>query len=616
MNREMRRKHANNLAHCAGPEKLREIRARGSRFAILVPVLLTVHSGLLGYGAYIHSPTFNEPGHLVAGISYWKFGRFDVYRVNPPLVRLVAAAPVILAGVQTDWSRFSDHPDIRPEFALGEDLAAANGERILWLVTLARWACIPFSLLGGYFCCRWSSELYGKTSGLLALVLWCFCPNIITNGQLITSDSAATALGVVACYTYWHWIKVPSWTKAATSGAMLGLAELCKSTLLILVALWPLMWLAYRWPDRRSLQPRAWLRELGMLVAQMMIALYIINLMYLFDGTGMRLGGFRFVSTALGAGPGAHQVAPGGGNRFANSWLGELPIPLPRNYVLGIDSQRRDFEHYGLPSYLNGEFKPNGWWYYYLYALAIKVPLGTWFLIGLATMIGIWQPIGVAAKDEFVVLCPAVIILAFVSSQTGFSEHMRYVLPVFPFVFIWASRVGKACGSRRTLVNGFVAAALLWSVGSSLQVYPHSLSYFNELGGGPLGGSAHLIGSNVDQGQDLLKLRAWLVAHPEASPLKLAYYGSFDPRHARIEYEWPDSNSPQGQSDTAFAPESGWYAISVNFVRGFPRTVYTGYGGFRPLAQEELVHFQRIKPVARAGYSIFIYHISKDVVIP
>src|SRR5690348_15903626 len=106
---------------------------------------------------------------------------------------------------------------------------------------------------------------------------------------------------------------------------------------------------------------------------------------YMFEGTGTRLGEFRFVSDALRSPPGVEPVDSGWGNRFAKTWLGGLPIPLPRNYVLGIDEQRRDLEHYGLPSYLHGEFSMKGWWYYYLYALAIKVPLGTWTIIGLAT---------------------------------------------------------------------------------------------------------------------------------------------------------------------------------------------------------------------------------------
>jgi len=144
--------------------------------------------------------------------------------------------------------------------------------------------------------------------------------------------------------------------------------------------------------------------------------------------------------------------------------LSNLPVPLPKQYVLGIDIQRKVFEHRGKPSYLRGQWQETGWWYYYLYALAVKVPLGTIGLCLLATwscchdrILG-WlcadrsagcnaspsgsmpgsTPAGMA--DEMVLLMPAMVILAFVSSQTGYSENMRYVLPIFPFLFIWCSR--------------------------------------------------------------------------------------------------------------------------------------------------------------------------------
>src|SRR4051812_48574856 len=122
---------------------------------LVVVTLLSIHTGLLAYGAMVHSPTYNEPAHLVAGISYWQFGRFDVYSVNPPLVRMVAAIPVLLAGCETDWSHFREGPGARPEMAMGGDFCQANGFRTCWLMTIARWACIPFSLLGGYICFRW-----------------------------------------------------------------------------------------------------------------------------------------------------------------------------------------------------------------------------------------------------------------------------------------------------------------------------------------------------------------------------------------------------------------------------------------------------------------------------
>jgi len=605
-----------------------------------------IHVGLLAWAANSQSPTLNEPGHLVAGVSNWTIGRFSVFSVNPPLVRLTAAIPVVLIGAATDWHHFYDSPGVRPEGRLGEDFVAANGERSLWLFTIARWACIPFSVIGAYVCFRWACELYGPSAGLLSLSLWCFCPNILAHGQLITSDVAATSLGLAACYTFWRWLKQPTWTRTLTSGLVLGVAELAKMTLVVFFVIWPLMWLVYRWPQRKTMARREWTRQFGMLVIRILVAVYILNLGYAFEGTFTPLGEFQFVSATLrgenDAAPGRPQV----GNRFADSWLRHLPVPLPKNYVLGIDLQKRDFESYTQPSYLRGQFSPRGWWYYYLYALAIKVPLGTWILIGLAavapTIALLGQPAVTPAskarvkplatwRDEFVLLCPAVVILIFVSSQTGFSQHMRYVLPAFPFVFVWVGRLAPALSrgggqshfALRALQNrdsprrlsdriltGATCGALAWSIGSSLWVYPHSLSYFNELAGGPTGGPGHLIHSNVDWGQDLLYLKRWLDEHPEARPLKLAYFGYFDPIHAGIEYTAPDEVPPAGDGEcvTAKIPP-GWYAISVNFVRGFPYLVYKGDGTKTLLPPNALVALQSLKPVAMAGYSIYIYHV-------
>ncbi|MBA3314633.1 MAG: hypothetical protein H0T47_15270 [Planctomycetaceae bacterium] len=171
---------------------------------VAVTILLSIHAGLLAYAATRHSPTLNEPGHLVAGLSYWEFGRFEVYRVNPPLTRLVAALPVLAAGYEMDWSRFHDGPGARPEFALGEDFVKANGERSIWLFTIARWACIPISVIGGIFSFLWGRELYGAAAGLVSLALWCTDPNILAHAELITPDAAATTFGVGAGYTFWR----------------------------------------------------------------------------------------------------------------------------------------------------------------------------------------------------------------------------------------------------------------------------------------------------------------------------------------------------------------------------------------------------------------------------
>ncbi len=575
-----------------------------------IALLLSCHALLLAWGAYTHSPTFNEPGHLVAGISNWQLGRFDVYMVNPPLVRLVAAAPVVLVGTETDWRGLFEGVGARPEFPLGEDFVRANGERSFWLFTLARWACIPFSLLGACVSFCWARDLYGRTAGLMALTLWCFCPNIIANGQLITSDIAATSLALTACYAFWCWLKQPTWRNVVVGGLTLGLAELAKTTLLVFYVIWPIMWLIYRWPERRILSKQDWMREACMLVIRTLIGLYVINVGYGFEGSGTRLGEFRFASAALGANAVAGAVPPDGGNRFANSILADIPIPLPKNYILGIDLQKRDFENGGQPSYLGGEFNSRGWWYFYLYALLFKVPLGTWGLIVLACIVSAREKIGLPLRAEFILLCPAILILIIVSSQAGFSRHVRYVLPAFPFIFVWLSRVTLFLNRSRLVFSGLVAATLAWSIASSMWLFPHSLSYFNELAGGPINGPKYLINSSVDWGQDLLYLKRWLNEHTEVKPLNMAYYGYFDPSHARIAYSNPRlPRRNDDMSGTAQLP-AGWYAVSVNFVQGLPGHVYTGDGSGDAVQLNELASFQELKPLAMAGYSIYIYHVT------
>ncbi|MCR4414448.1 MAG: glycosyltransferase family 39 protein, partial [Thermoguttaceae bacterium] len=233
---------------------------RNRRTCALVVAILSLHAAMLAWGGLRHSITLDEVAHLPAGMSHWTFGRFDLFCVNPPLVRMAAAVPVLFSGAEIDWGRYDLRPWTRSEFAVGIRFVELNGEASFWYYTLGRWACIPFSLLGGWVCFRWARELYGDAAGLTALVLWCFCPNVLGHAQLVTPDAGAAALGISAAYLFWRWLKRPNWGRAFLSGAALGAAQLTKFTWLPLFLLWPLMWLAWRWSQRRQGGRSRWLR--------------------------------------------------------------------------------------------------------------------------------------------------------------------------------------------------------------------------------------------------------------------------------------------------------------------------------------------------------------------
>jgi hypothetical protein len=271
-------------------------------------------------------------------------------------------------------------------------------------------------------------------------------------------------------------------------------------------------------------------------------------------------------------------------NIFHGNWLGCISVPLPAQYLRGIDLQKRDFER-GLFSYLRGEWRQVGWWYYYLYALAVKVPIGflclTLWSIGLTFSRRITRS---RLIDELMLWLPASAFLFFISSQTGFNHHLRYVLPMFPFAIIGMSKLATILHPSQYGKGIVMLSFLLWGIASSLSVYPHSLSYFNEFCGGPDEGHHQLSNSNIDWGQDLLYLKAWREEHPDTRPFYLAYFNIVGPNILDISCELPlisptsDTTVNSLEELNRSGPRPGYYAVSANFVQGFPFPVTDGRG--------------------------------------
>ncbi|HYH67829.1 MAG TPA: hypothetical protein VD866_24240, partial [Urbifossiella sp.] len=127
----------------------------------LPAVLIAVHACLVGYGAVIHFPTRNEVAHVPAGLSVWVTGTFRLYRVNPPLPRLLASLPVLAVDPNTDMIQPIPRTAEREEWEVAARFADGNPLRYLALMRLARLAGVIWSVLGAWLVWRWATELYG-----------------------------------------------------------------------------------------------------------------------------------------------------------------------------------------------------------------------------------------------------------------------------------------------------------------------------------------------------------------------------------------------------------------------------------------------------------------------
>jgi hypothetical protein len=256
----------------------------------------------------------------------------------------------------------------------------------------------------------------------------------------------------------------------------------------------------------------------------------------------------------------------------------------------------------GQPAFLLGEYSYVGWWYYFLVAFLIKTPLGSLILIG-ASLLFYRAGNSLGRREAIFILLPVIVIFVL----TGLSKvniGSRHILPVYPFLFVLASRLATVRFRQRWLAPLLLGAPLLLTAVSAIRISPHQLAYFNELVGGPDQGYRYLSDSNIDWGQDLKGLKAYM--EKERLPIiYLSYFGTAPPSYYGIRYQYVPGNWPLERSLPRFkVPDTAQrkiLAISVTNLQdvGNPHAPL-----FRWLWTRT--------PIAKIGYSIFVYDLSDD----
>ncbi len=562
---------------------------------------------MVGWSASVHSPSIDETGHLPAGLSHWRLGRFDLYAVNPPLVRTAATDAILCRDLQIDWSAYSSSVNHRSEFAIGQRFFQLNGLAGIEALTIARISLISIGAVMIVICWKIAATLkISQTISIPTAVLACFSPSLLGNGSMITPDFASVVAGFLAWCFIVRWSENNNLKNANLAGVVIGCAILTKLTCLVFAILLPITAIISV-PAGSHRKHSGWLTLVLHCLMAFSIAVYMVNLGYLFEETCSQLGELPFVSRNF-----MSTAALAGENRFSGSWVGDLRIPLPRNFMLGIDAQAEDFET-GFRSYLTGEWKHGGWWYYYLIGFLVKEPIGFQLMLYLSILHGLcnWKHWTRESFREWSkIVLPPVLIFGLVSSQTGFNHHMRYVLPAYPFLFIIAARTA----TLGKFWKWFSYACLTWQAAAVLWFAPHWMSYFNEFAGGPKNGHKWLVDSNIDWGQDILMLKWWQDKHPEAAPLNAAMYTMFDPKDIGLKFRLPPpfvKGQPEVvNQDGLRGPQSGWYAVSVCMLKGQHASVPEGDGKWSSSTENFTYFLDNFEPVDMIGYSIYIYHIT------
>ena len=187
---------------------------------IITAVLAVLTATVLIFSTYsVFSQTCDEPAHLAAGMEWLDRGSYAYEALHPPLARIAVALGPYLAG-----SRSQGNASIWDE---GNAILEyqRHYQRTL---TLARRGILPFFWLACFVLWRFISRNYGQGLAALAVVLFAFCPPILANASLATTDMALTAMFLLALVCFWRFLQEPKPSTAAFAGVTMGLAMLSK----------------------------------------------------------------------------------------------------------------------------------------------------------------------------------------------------------------------------------------------------------------------------------------------------------------------------------------------------------------------------------------------------
>jgi len=556
--------------------------------ALLIAVLVT----LCLLSMRFNSPTSDEQNHISRGYHYLVTGNLDL-NVAPPFVNALSAIPLLFQRDITIPSYDVTHTKTYiNQFAEEFVWVYNDAERV---INGGRLAIIALSALLAYFVFRWANELWGAPGALLALFLYVLDPNILAHSQLVTTDLGVTCLFFISTYFLWRFLSYKRIVDLALAGALLGLAQATKFSALLLLPTFGLALLIDAIITRDQPLPFGWrVPERLARTSTRRAAVFVVAALFVVACCAFVAfwATYRFETGSLAA-PGTEhatvdRLIP---NSTLRQWayrvVEAVRVPFP-TYFRGLGWLGR-YAQRGAPAFLMGQRSEQGWWYYFLVAFAIKTPLPVLILFGMALVLSLRSGELFAKRQYLLYLPVALFFLATFLSILNIGY--RHILPVLPFIFVSAGQV-LARGTKRWLGLAVVVLCLWHAVGS-LAVHPHYLAYFNESVGGADNGYRYLVDSNLDWGQDLGNLKAYMDENGLQS-VHLAYFGS-----ARTDYYDIDALPLPAEkpADLEQRPPAV-YAISATYLQG-------GYLG----DTEAFSWLRAYEPVDKIGYSIFLYRL-------
>ncbi|MEA2235752.1 MAG: hypothetical protein QOC81_476 [Thermoanaerobaculia bacterium] len=532
------------------------------RPAVVAALLITIAVLRIASTWTTFSDTVDEATHIGAGLQLLQYHRYDVQPENPPIPRIVMAAAPLAGGMR--WSNDGN----RYQKLYGVLYGNGKYERNLVLMRLGT---LVFFILACWALFVWMRREFGEREALIGVLLFTTQPIVLGYSGLATFDAAATAGFAVAMITFSAWLRRPDAVRAALLGAGFGFSVLMKFSNIGYVPTACAAMYAVRLlsdPPRR----RERLRALATILIVPLVTMAVIWAGYAF--TVGRLSELQHYQGEFGI-----------LDRLLLSHLPpSMPVPAP-NFFRGIGGLL-EIGHADFQSYLFGRVTTRGFLWYFPIAVGLKTTLAFFALI-LAGAGAAWSNRSRRwAMAETLAGSAAIVAVAMPSIL---DLGVRYVLPVYvPLSAAAAIGTIALLDSARKEIRIAAMVFVGLHIGASLLAHPDYFPYFNALAGREPG--RYLVDSNLDWGQDLLRLRT---AVRERRIDKIAVNLGY--------HDYDALGFPKPHEAKSNRPERGWIAVGEHVYR--TEHAIGGWSWLDPF------------PMTRIGKSARLYHVPLDAAI-
>jgi len=496
------------------------------------------------------SQTSDEAIHLASGYAYLTRGDFALNPEHPPLAKEIAAIGPLLLGATlplTDPSWDAAHHSAF-QLPFGERFLYHNRVPFMTLLDAGR---LPIVGLGALLCLTvfvFARDLFGWRAGLLSLGLCALSPNILAHARLVTTDLAVAFFLLLTMYCLHRYLEKPAAARLLLTGAAAGLTLASKFSAVVVA---PVILVALLAAPRAPGLERAIASTLVAFGAMMGVALIVLAATYGFVHVPVYFSGLAGVFTT----------------------------------VTG-----------GTEAFLLGRYSDTGWWYYYPVTMAIKTPVPALLLFAALPLHYLGARHRGALRRHIVLIAPLVLFggAALVAAR---NVGLRHVLPLYPILFVLAGQAATYLSRRRVLAG----ALGVWYAGAALLVHPSYLAYVNVLWGGPSQGWRLVSDSNLDWGQDFVRLKRYM-QREGVNDLLLGWYGNQDPAYYGIDYQYlPSVGHIHPAPAHLVSSDRVLVAVSAMTLQGMFMPDKTAYDWLR-----------RRTPAARIGDSILVYDVTGD----